>query len=1386
MKHLQQLTIGVLLMLCTQLSLRAQTSPDYDPNNPPEPQNLFLLTLGVSEQSAGSVSGGGSFAEAARVWIQAYTSTGFRFMYWKENDSIVSSSAGFYYNMPARHVRLTAYYIYDPSNPGEPNPINPKHTITFLADPSLGGSFSYSTYENVEGYRFYSYPYAATGFVFKGWYAADTLIQTTSPLYITIGKTNDTIVGKFSFEPGAPGEPNTGTAVKYNLTALTQTTELGKTIPFPVYLTNQNIDVNAAVFDITFPAGIAVDYTNSALSSRKNGHTYSCDTLGSNTFRYNISEPTNASFFGSSGILMTIPVTLTEAWESGTSQPVLFNNTEVKSGSNVLDCPAKNGAIRVQADTSSVFASFFPDVFLNRVYFHNLSTENADAYQWSFGDGTGGNERNPLHQYAQSGKYTVQLKVVSGAKSDSIQQTIDIAEQSIWKASGTFTLDKNKSGVKNFTDVVQMFHVFSQASVTGDLKIQVAAGQNFMLDVNDNSKAILEALLAKLQSNSYRMIFIADGQGTAPVINFSGTFTQNHMDVVLQLWKKMQTTGVVVQLLDDPLDINVLNTMILQIVCSESVTDTVDFKLISTAIAFRWEYDPVATDNKGSFLLSGNELIPSMTLTNDSTKANKLVYAVLSTGKSNFRLMTYTYNIQPKLKGIVTVTQPKNNQKLESISVNFGWTLVPNAVYDLYIWEKQTQAPTQALLSGITGSTYTNTSFCKYGKAYYWKVVARGTCNSIESPVDSFVIRTLPDLQVTQITYPQEMYAADEITVRVKITNKGDYAPASWVRDELLLAKNAGLEGLVSLTAQSNWRSVEKDSSYFVDFKINIPADTIRYTRFVAKTDIQNYLLESNELNNMLISDSMHIVQPLIDDHDYAVLKEVYLLTKGSYWNTKWKTGSNVLIAANWPGVTFNRGFVAGVSLRSNHLTGKLPKSLFTLTKLRTLDLYDNQLVANITAYSDSLREMTVFADSLSVLNLGKNQLTGEVAVFVDRFPLLKTLDLSYGKLSLAKALSPLITNLNLQYQEIKVDSIALKMSPVLNLPMISRYNHGTQQFDYYPSFTLISGNNGIAHMYYSNSSYRLNWWNNEGWMIPSGEQITLRQDNGPAAWSTAPFKLFFSSGDANVDQQINILDVQHTLNHILRENPKPYNFRAADTYTDNSMTVQDIVSTVNIILLAEGDTTIAGMPLARVPGIEENVRSTLSIEKGHLILDALEAVSAMDISLKNVKANQIRMLLNSSDYQMIVQNVADGSRFIIFSPTGKSLPAGSHKLAELYGNAPGVVRVALSDRMANAVPCRITQSVTGLDDVEISGLRAYFEKSDLKIILPVYAEKLSVQLYNMQGMLIRSDEREFVQEGMQVIHYTETPAEGMYLLRLQIKNGDKYQHMTNKLFISK
>lgn len=58
MKHLQQ--ILWLLILCSNTVLYAQTT-EYDPNDPPEPENLFSLSLNMNSTNAGYISGAGNY-----------------------------------------------------------------------------------------------------------------------------------------------------------------------------------------------------------------------------------------------------------------------------------------------------------------------------------------------------------------------------------------------------------------------------------------------------------------------------------------------------------------------------------------------------------------------------------------------------------------------------------------------------------------------------------------------------------------------------------------------------------------------------------------------------------------------------------------------------------------------------------------------------------------------------------------------------------------------------------------------------------------------------------------------------------------------------------------------------------------------------------------------------------------------------------------------------------------------------------------------------------------------------------------------------------------------------------------------------------------------------
>lgn len=303
-----------------------------------------------------------------------------------------------------------------------------------------------------------------------------------------------------------------------------------------------------------------------------------------------------------------------------------------------------------------------------------------------------------------------------------------------------------------------------------------------------------------------------------------------------------------------------------------------------------------------------------------------------------------------------------------------------------------------------------------------------------------------------------------------------------------------------------------------------------------------------------------------------------------------------------------------------------------------------------------------------------------------------------------------------------------------------------------------------------------MQWYAAEGWNIPSGTMLKMHQGNGVGYGSWMPLKVVFTRGDANVDQQVDVLDVQHTLNHVLRENPKPYNFSAADTYADNLMTVQDIVSTINIILDEDGQTQPGGAP-AKVPAGE--IRNTLTFEGAMLLLDNADEVAALDILLKNVKANQLRLMLNSNRFQMVATNRPGGVRLIVFSPDGSSLSAGVNPLLEVTALAPEIVAVSASDRQATHLPIRIVQAPAGTGALQFGVLSAVYLQGEL--IVHAQGNISSFSLYNMQGMLVEQYAQPQYDQGKYRLKTGNLP-EGVYLLRAS--NSETEQ--TIRVIISK
>jgi len=513
------------------------------------------------------------------------------------------------------------------------------------------------------GTSFNSYAYPNSGYVFKGWYSADTLISTTSPLNFKVREKDVYVVGKFAFEPGNPGEPTTGTGALIYVSAMTQAIEKNKTIAYPIHFVNYNADIAGLSFRIKFPEGIVVDHANSYLSSRQNGQLMTITPLQNNEFAYEIlAQGGSGNFFGNSGVLVTIPIMLTADWEPGSSHIVEFPALPtVLTESETFHSPFKNGTLIMQSNISSLYASFFPDAFLNRVYFSNLSSNDAESYLWKFGDGQTSTEKNPLHVYTQPGHYSAMLKVIRGNQADSVTQIIQIADKANWKVSGNFSLNPAKSGPKNFRNILEMYKFFSEATITGDLRILTGAGATYPFDENDENNIIIEALNNNLSSTNYKLIFQKDGTGDNPLLAYAGDFDQRHVNYLLYLWSRTAMNDVGLTMLGKDLNLNMLNSMKQQSACSGNPTNPVDLSLISATLPFSWKVQDGFEGWSTGHISESTGNIPAMTILNDSTINDQIPYEIYGDFGNDrvYRISIYKYMVQVLLKGQIGNMSPR-------------------------------------------------------------------------------------------------------------------------------------------------------------------------------------------------------------------------------------------------------------------------------------------------------------------------------------------------------------------------------------------------------------------------------------------------------------------------------------------------------------------------------------------------------------------------------------------------------------------------------------------------------------------------------------------------------------------------------------------------------
>ena len=431
------------------------------------------------------------------------------------------------------------------------------------------------------------------------------------------------------------------------------------------------------------------------------------------------------------------------------------------------------------------------------------------------------------------------------------------------------------------------------------------------------------------------------------------------------------------------------------------------------------------------------------------------------------------------------------------------------------------------------------------------------------------------------------------------------------------------------------------------------------------------------------------IVYP-VDAGDLAALK---LISDNLGLNGYWNFANEGRYESDFPGVKFVNHRVTEIDLSNHGYQGTLS-----------------------TDWMPSLPEITY-------LNLSRNNITGDVTPLVTRMPKLKTLDLSYNRITQVSGKLPsVLTSLNLRSQmrvfgnntsganEGFVDMMTSgSLSPVtatlgsrvaLTLPSLFYYDATNNDNSLRADVQVVDIKSPTT--VYGTYSYS---GNGQGWQFTpkQNESINLQADTRVALvtngewqrWSACPAILGVILGDANIDGSVNILDVQHTLNYILAT-AQPFNLWAANTYVDKIINVQDIVCTINIILGLPNAARQAN--LARGTGSDEddateNVQFWVYEQNERIAAYTTTEVAAVDIEIDGVKTDEVSLLLNNRDFHMVGQNTATGSRYVIYSPTGAVIPAGKTTALLSMSRSARPVAVNCADAEARKVKSAIGQT---------------------------------------------------------------------------------------------
>lgn len=1032
------------------------------------------------------------------------------------------------------------------------------------------------------------------------------------------------------------------------------------------------------------------------------------------------------------------------------------------------------------------YANFSSEVYKLGVKFDNY-TRNASRYEWDFGDGTTSTEKNPEHVYQQAGDYLVKLKAFNGIGERETSQYVYINED--FSMYGTFTLNAQAEGIRNFQTLEALFTDLRDIPFTGSITIQVESEESFMLS-GWSIPEITETIQQKLADRNLEPIQWENNSGYTAELKLWNSFNKDVFQEMEKLTDVFDfNSGIDLLAGEEVFSIDEMRQFNEpQIVCYNSESNYLNFQWFSDALDYPWQVIE-APEGVTGYAESGSNEIPNQQILNSTDKIQVLKYEVdfIYQGET-LKTDTVNYYIYPENPTLTLLEPTENGMVASPDQVTISWEPLPGAYgYDVYYRKVGDTEYESTYISGDLSEYTLNNydDYLQFENTYEWYMEANTRCSNITSETRTFTIGSAPDLEITDIQVsPKTAISGKEFTITATVTNVGtkDLEPSSW-RDVWYKIEDGYSRHEDDI--DHNNQGLAINESYEIQYTMTAPYDeSIKSLTFELQIDYYDDIPElSKENNRKEIEVPISLLN--IPDEEFAVLRDLYESAGGEDWNMSrpWDISTSAVDDYGWEGLTLDdEGHVIEIDLSEKGLKGTIPASLFSMPYLQVLDLSQNALTGKM----EELVTENASAVNLKKLNLSHNLFSGTIT---NNFALLTGLEevfLGYNRLEDIDYLFPWDPfYVSLSCQTLHITDEALSPGNLdFAIPGICLYDHDNRSLETYPIFSLenLNGSNAVEYIYNTNEQrYKPRYDYNHPYLnLPPNQDLVFEQETGSAQGSRDTIQLAFEMGDANLDAAVNIADVRHTLNFIFDEMTYgayiQFNYYAANTLADETINVQDMVSTVNLIL-ENPDLDVQTMSLRSL-----GATAYLSIEDKQLVIqNPVSPIMDMDILLKGISSQQVELLLPNEQFQYRVKDTKEGVRVILIGMNTSGIGLGKHEIIKIKGGNATIGHALLVNKEAKEVPSdyegKIYQTPTSNEELNTE----VTDPTHIRIDSNVQAIRFSV--YDLSGRVLTTTRIDKPVPGEYSI-YTWIPQRlpsGVYLLRIEMQKEKETLYQTIK-----